>query len=105
MNTDRKEYWLLRYVNGDAFALAWLPYRLAEVRYTRTTGAPPTLVYDEVPPLEFGMMIEDTINKVLIMNYNYEVVPQAVWETQQAFGLPLLCVIDDDMSHPIRIRI
>ena len=84
------EHWLLRHPNGDAFAIALLPYVCRE----RYSPNPPE--WNESPPVEFDFLIHDDRNDTIIDNYDYECIPQIEWETLQAFGIPLVRVVIDD---------
>lgn len=86
-------HWLLRYKNGDAFALALLP----EVR-AQTSIHSGKVGWSIQPPSEFNFMIEDTRSEkeCTVLNYDYEKIPLPQWETLREFGLPVLKVSDDD---------
>ena len=77
------DYWLLRYPNGDAFALALLPYN-----YVYAGGR--TAELEARPPQAFEHVIQDNRNDSTCIGYTYEVIPPTQWETLAEFGIPIV---------------
>jgi len=79
-------YWLLRYPNGDAFALALLPYG-----YYMTWNEMRQQSDSEVrPPAAFKTVIHNYRDNICIRDYDYEVIPKIQWETLAEFGIPIV---------------
>jgi hypothetical protein len=80
------DYWLLRYPNGDAFALALLPYDYITIYNGRLPDYEKTR-----PPPAFEYVIHDYRDEVskTIINYDYEVLRPTEWETLAEFGIPV----------------
>ena len=93
--------WLLRYKNGDAFALALLP----DVRAQTSTHSG-QLNWTIQPPLEFNYIIDDNRpgKECSILGYTHERITIVEWETLREFGIPVIRVtIDDDERMRVEI--
>jgi len=83
------DYWLLRDLTGDAYALAVLPYhyiRVQEYGQTAVRGR---------DPLALSGIVHDYRNNTDV-GYTHEVIEQIDWETLMAFGIPVAKEVIDD---------
>lgn len=79
------DYWLLRYPDGDAFALALLPYDYVTIWNGRAPD------YEEArPPIAFKTVIHNYRDNTCVRDYTYEVIPPIEWETLAVFGIPVV---------------
>lgn len=93
------EHWLLRYPNGDAFALALLPYDYVTIFNGRLPD-----YKEERTPIAFKNVIHDYQRNICVRDYNYEVIPPIEWETLAAFGIPITKEKSNDDERWLEIR-
>ena len=86
-------HWLLRYLNGDAFAVASFPHNYVTIgHHYGGIGE----IEEERPPKEFDHFVHDKQDDLVIMLYDYERIPQAQYETLIEFGLPVISSVTND---------
>jgi len=86
------DYWLLRYPNGDAFALALLPYDY----HVSWNGMRQQTESEVLPPYAFKSVIQDNRDGSTCLKYDYEIIPRIEWETLAAFGIPVVVETTND---------
>ena len=83
----RAAWWVLRYKNGEAFAVSDLP---EEKRWTDDDGI--CQVHEWFTPIAFRKMID--AGEVTIMQYDYDQISQVEFETLREFGIPVIDTIN-----------
>ena len=83
----RPAWWVLRYKNGEAFAVSDLP---EEKRWTDDDGI--CQVHEWFTPVAFRKMVD--AGEVIIMDYDHEQITQVEFETYREFGIPVVDTIN-----------